>query len=189
MYIHICLFQNICSLVYFHIKIFVFCSLSKKISYFHSLRTQTIQLQVYLSAEDAKTFPEPPGCVCSKDGIVWLQHFLVNFDIYIYICIYVYVYIYTYIHTFIYIHTYIYVYVYLFILYIYIILYYIIYIILYYIYIFALHDFVQKCFMFIINEKTFLKITSVIFQLFTNLLRTNLNKNCENVYVIRIVTR
>ena len=29
----------------------------------------------------------------------------------------------------------------------------------------------------------------VILRLFTNLLRTNLNKKCKNVYVIRIVTR
>ena len=29
----------------------------------------------------------------------------------------------------------------------------------------------------------------VIFRLFTNFLRTNLNKKCKNVYVIRIVTR
>ena len=29
----------------------------------------------------------------------------------------------------------------------------------------------------------------VIFGLFTNILRTNLNKKCKNVYVIRIVTR
>ena len=31
--------------------------------------------------------------------------------------------------------------------------------------------------------------TLVIFRLFANLLRTNLNKNCKNVQVIKIVTR
>ena len=29
----------------------------------------------------------------------------------------------------------------------------------------------------------------VIFRLFTNLLRTNLNKKCKSIYVIRTVTR
>ena len=38
------------------------------------------------------------------------------------------------------------------------------------------------------NEKTFLKVTSVIFRLYTNLLRSNLNKQCKNVNVTRIVT-
>ena len=41
----------------------------------------------------------------------------------------------------------------------------------------------------IYNFKLNLKITSVIFRLFTNLLRTNLNKRCKNVYVIRIVIK
>ena len=39
-----------------------------------------------------------------------------------------------------------------------------------------------------IKRNDILKIL-VIFRLFTNFLRTNLNKKCKNVYVIRIVTR
>ena len=44
-------------------------------------------------------------------------------------------------------------------------------------------------YIYMINEKTSLKITSVIFRLFANLLQTNLNKKCKKLYVIRIVTR
>ena len=39
-----------------------------------------------------------------------------------------------------------------------------------------------------INRKDIHKI-SVIFRLFTNLLRTNLNKKCKIVYVIRMVIK
>ena len=39
-----------------------------------------------------------------------------------------------------------------------------------------------------IKRKDIHKI-SIIFRLFTNLLRTNLNKKCKSIYVIRTVTR
>ena len=61
---------------------------------------------------------------------------------------------------------------------------------LYYIYItiYILNAFFRNV-EFINNKKTFLQIISVIFRLFTNLLWTNLNQKCKNVYVIGIFTR
>ena len=76
-----------------------------------------------------KTFPDP-GCLCSEDRVVCLQHFLVNLYIYIHIYIYIYViYILEYIlnivlficiYMYLYIYIYIYTYIYIYIRYIYI---------------------------------------------------------------------
>ena len=41
----------------------------------------------------------------------------------------------------------------------------------------------------VIRRKNIFKNMSVIFRVFTNLLRTNTNKKCKNVYMTRTVTR
>ena len=55
-----------------------------------------------------------------------------------------------------------------------------------YVYILTLYAF-QKMSCIYIKLKDIHKI--VIFRLFTNLLRTNLNKKCKSIHVIRTVTR
>ena len=77
--------------------------------------------------------------------------------IYMYICVYTYIYIYIciYIYIYIYIHIFIYIYMYMYI-----------------------HICISVCIYIYIYIYTYiLKTTSVIFRLFKNILRTNLNKN------------
>ena len=90
---------------------------------------------------------------------------------------YIYLYIYVF-HIKIYnIYIYIYIYIYVFDINIYIYIYHI------YVYMYRL------CIpLFKMSRKDIHKI-SIIFRLFTNLLRTNLNKKCKTVYVIRIVIK
>ena len=77
----------------------------------------------------------------------------------IYICIYVYIHIWTYIYAYIYIYIYIHIFIYIHI----------------YIYVYT---YMYICIYIYTNIYTYiLKTTSVIFRLFKNILRTNLNKN------------